>query len=144
MEDAAERLREVEVDAVQAEATDLSSLDAERLATADRELRAAYRRQPADPALLQSARRLAAETTPALLARTLHHIGEMDEAKYPDTIICTYGQGDERFMIRKEWIQNSGKVDVVKTKDGSFGRSNNIKGYIYIGAARPPRYAHDA
>ncbi|MEZ5244838.1 MAG: ribbon-helix-helix domain-containing protein [Acidimicrobiales bacterium] len=40
-------------------------LDAERLATADRELRAAYRRVPADPALVQSARRLAAETTPA-------------------------------------------------------------------------------
>lgn len=40
-------------------------LDAERLAAADRELRAAYRRQPADPALVQSARRLAAETAPA-------------------------------------------------------------------------------
>ena len=39
-------------------------LDAERLAAADRELRAAYRRQPADPALVQSARRLAAETAP--------------------------------------------------------------------------------
>ena len=40
-------------------------LDAERLAAADQELRAAYRRQPADPALVQSARRLAAETAPA-------------------------------------------------------------------------------
>ena len=40
-------------------------LDAERLAAADRELRAAYRRQPADPALVQSARRLAADTAPA-------------------------------------------------------------------------------
>src|SRR6056297_1034995 len=40
-------------------------LDAERLTAADRELRAAYRRQPADPALVQSARRLAAETAPA-------------------------------------------------------------------------------
>ncbi len=39
-------------------------LDAERLAAADRELRAAYRRQPADPTLVQSARRLAAETAP--------------------------------------------------------------------------------
>ena len=40
-------------------------LDAERLAVADRELRAAYRRQPADPTLVQSARRLAAESAPA-------------------------------------------------------------------------------
>ena len=40
-------------------------LDAEQLASADRELKEAYLRQPADPALLQSARRLAAETTPA-------------------------------------------------------------------------------
>ena len=40
-------------------------LDAEELAKADRELRLAYRRLPADPALLQSARRLAAETAPA-------------------------------------------------------------------------------
>jgi hypothetical protein len=40
-------------------------LDAERLTAADRDLRAAYRRQPADPALARSARRLAAETTPA-------------------------------------------------------------------------------
>ena len=39
-------------------------LDAERLATADRELRAAYRRVPVDVSLLQSARRLAAETIP--------------------------------------------------------------------------------
>ena len=40
-------------------------LDAEALAAADKELRQAYRRQPADPALVQSARRLAAETAPA-------------------------------------------------------------------------------
>jgi len=40
-------------------------LDAEGLAAADRQLRSAYRRQPADPALVQSARRLAAETAPA-------------------------------------------------------------------------------
>jgi metal-responsive CopG/Arc/MetJ family transcriptional regulator len=40
-------------------------IDAEQLATADRELQVAYRRQPADPALVQSARRIAAETTPA-------------------------------------------------------------------------------
>ena len=40
-------------------------LDAEQLISADRELQDAYRRQPADPALLQSARRLAAKTTPA-------------------------------------------------------------------------------
>ena len=40
-------------------------LDAEQLAKADRELQAAYRRTPADPALVQSARRLAAETGPA-------------------------------------------------------------------------------
>ena len=40
-------------------------LDAEELTEADRQLRLAYRRQPADPALLQSARRLAAATAPA-------------------------------------------------------------------------------
>jgi len=40
-------------------------LGVERSAAADRELRAAYLRQPADPALVQSARRLAAKTTPA-------------------------------------------------------------------------------
>jgi len=40
-------------------------LDAEGLAAADRELRAAYLRQPADPTLIQSARRPAAESTPA-------------------------------------------------------------------------------
>lgn len=39
-------------------------LDAEAMAAADKELREAYRRQPADPALIQSARRLAAETAP--------------------------------------------------------------------------------
>ena len=40
-------------------------LTAEELAEADRELVAAYGRQPADPAMVQSARRLAAETAPA-------------------------------------------------------------------------------
>jgi len=40
-------------------------LDVERSAAADRQLGDAYRRQPADPLLVQSARRLAAETTPA-------------------------------------------------------------------------------
>jgi hypothetical protein len=39
-------------------------ITAEELAEADRELVAAYRRQPADPALVQSARRLAAQTAP--------------------------------------------------------------------------------
>jgi metal-responsive CopG/Arc/MetJ family transcriptional regulator len=39
-------------------------LAAEELATADRELQLAYRRQPADPALVQSARNLAARSTP--------------------------------------------------------------------------------
>lgn len=34
-------------------------------AAADQELQAAYRRQPVDPALVQSARRLAADTAPA-------------------------------------------------------------------------------
>jgi hypothetical protein len=34
------------------------------LHAADRELQIAYRRHPADPALVQSARRLAAETAP--------------------------------------------------------------------------------
>ncbi len=43
----------------------LAVLDAEGLETADRELRAAYLRQPADPKLVQSARRLAGESTPA-------------------------------------------------------------------------------
>ncbi|BAN02675.1 hypothetical protein YM304_23610 [Ilumatobacter coccineus YM16-304] len=40
-------------------------LEAESLAAADRQLRSAYERQPADPRLVQSARRLAAETAPA-------------------------------------------------------------------------------
>jgi metal-responsive CopG/Arc/MetJ family transcriptional regulator len=40
-------------------------LEAEELAAADRTLVHAYQRQPADPALLQSARRLAAEHAPA-------------------------------------------------------------------------------
>jgi hypothetical protein len=35
------------------------------LAAADHQLQAAYRRQPADPAVVQSARRLAAKTAPA-------------------------------------------------------------------------------
>lgn len=39
-------------------------LEVERAADADRQLRTAYMRQPADPALVQSARRLAAETAP--------------------------------------------------------------------------------
>ena len=43
----------------------LAVLDAEGLAAADRQLRSAYERQPADPRLVQSARRLAAQTTPA-------------------------------------------------------------------------------
>ncbi|MGB5755818.1 MAG: ribbon-helix-helix domain-containing protein [Acidimicrobiales bacterium] len=40
-------------------------LDAEAMTAADKELRQAYRRQPADPVLVQSARRLAAENAPA-------------------------------------------------------------------------------
>lgn len=40
-------------------------LEAEDLAAADRKLQLAYRRQPADPALAGSARRLAARTTPS-------------------------------------------------------------------------------
>jgi hypothetical protein len=40
-------------------------ITAEDPADADRELVAAYRRQPADPALVQSARGLAARTVPA-------------------------------------------------------------------------------
>ena len=43
----------------------LAVLDAEDLVAADRQLHRAYRRQPADPALIQSARRLAADTAPA-------------------------------------------------------------------------------
>ena len=39
-------------------------LEAEEAAAADRELQAAYRRLPADPALVRSARRLASETVP--------------------------------------------------------------------------------
>lgn len=38
---------------------------AEELAAADHDLIAAYQRQPPDPALVQSARRLAAQTAPA-------------------------------------------------------------------------------
>lgn len=40
-------------------------ITAEGFAEADRDLQAAYQRQPADPALVQSARRLAARTAPA-------------------------------------------------------------------------------
>lgn len=39
-------------------------ITAEQLAAADRTLVAAYQRQAPDPALVQSARRLAAQTTP--------------------------------------------------------------------------------
>lgn len=39
-------------------------LEAEALTAADNELRQAYRRRPADPALVRSARRLAADTAP--------------------------------------------------------------------------------
>ena len=39
-------------------------ITAEELARADRDLVTAYRREPPDPALLLSARRLAAHTTP--------------------------------------------------------------------------------
>lgn len=39
-------------------------LEAEEMADADRQLRDAYRRQPIDPELIQSAQRLAAETAP--------------------------------------------------------------------------------
>ncbi len=39
-------------------------ISVEDLAEADRALQAAYRRQPPDPALIKSARRLAAQTTP--------------------------------------------------------------------------------
>jgi hypothetical protein len=43
----------------------LAVLDAEEVADADRQLQRAYRRQPVEPALVQAARRLAAQTTPA-------------------------------------------------------------------------------
>jgi hypothetical protein len=39
-------------------------ITAEDLACADRDLVAAYQRQPADPAIVESARRLAAKTAP--------------------------------------------------------------------------------
>jgi hypothetical protein len=39
-------------------------IEVESQVTADRELQQAYRREPPDPALVQSARRLAAETAP--------------------------------------------------------------------------------
>lgn len=40
-------------------------ISVEELAAADRDLAEAYYRQPSDPALVQSARRLAARTAPA-------------------------------------------------------------------------------
>jgi len=43
----------------------LAVLTAQDLAAADRDLVAAYQRQPPDPALVQSARRLAANAAPA-------------------------------------------------------------------------------
>ena len=43
----------------------LAVLEAERQAAFDRELVDAYRRQPQDPLIVESARRLAAITTPA-------------------------------------------------------------------------------
>ena len=43
----------------------LAVLKAADLADADRSLQEAYRRLPPDPALVEAARRLAAETTPA-------------------------------------------------------------------------------
>lgn len=43
----------------------LAVLEAAELDDADRALQDAYRRIPPDPALVESARRLAAETTPA-------------------------------------------------------------------------------
>jgi metal-responsive CopG/Arc/MetJ family transcriptional regulator len=41
-----------------------ATLEAARLARADRDLVAAYRREPQDPALVEAAARLAAETVP--------------------------------------------------------------------------------
>ena len=43
----------------------LAVLAADELAAADADLQAAYRRQPQDPVLVDTARRLAAETAPA-------------------------------------------------------------------------------
>ena len=43
----------------------MAVLEADALAAADAELQAGYRRQPQDPALVDAARRLAAETAPA-------------------------------------------------------------------------------
>ena len=43
----------------------LAVLEAADLAEADHELQEAYRRVPPDPALLEAAQRLAAQTTPA-------------------------------------------------------------------------------
>lgn len=44
----------------------LAVLEADELAAADRQLVEAYRRQPQDPALVEAAARLAAETTTPL------------------------------------------------------------------------------
>lgn len=43
----------------------LAVLEAEEMVAADARLQEAYRRQPQDPALVDAARRLAAETAPA-------------------------------------------------------------------------------
>jgi hypothetical protein len=43
----------------------LAVLEAEEVAAADLQLQEAYRRQPQDPVLVDTARRLAAETAPA-------------------------------------------------------------------------------
>jgi len=43
----------------------LAVLEADELAAADGQLQEAYRRKPQDPALVDAARRLAAETAPA-------------------------------------------------------------------------------
>jgi metal-responsive CopG/Arc/MetJ family transcriptional regulator len=42
----------------------MAVLEADELTTADADLRAAYRQQPQDPLLVESARRLAGETAP--------------------------------------------------------------------------------
>ena len=42
----------------------MALLEADRLDEADRELTAAYQRRPQDPVLVETARRMAAETVP--------------------------------------------------------------------------------
>lgn len=42
----------------------MAVLEADELTTADADLRAAYRREPQDPLLVDAARRLAGETAP--------------------------------------------------------------------------------